>query len=338
MRDGWAQLPSSGSCSGPDEAFRSSLRSRAGRLGPRRVPLPALRQVAARDAGRLVMAAAVVAAAGIVRPDRCAHDGLERTPGTGGQATRRHDGTGRGRHVGGDRDGRAATPVPLPTYDFMLGANAETGVVTGFNGCGGVAGTWGLDDGQLHVSIDTGGGGQPCAYHGATTPLALPDDGASMASLDGELVMRLGDDGDTIAHRVDGLSPPSSLASSSWLFPVDGPDLTVAFEAGAALLVSVDTTTCTTGAYRFDGTTLQVSSPMAGTTSGRCQGAVPTPLRWHTDHGCPVHRQDQPIAAVDHAERRNLACVPGCIRGHNGARPRRPRQIRHRRQRHLRRR
>jgi hypothetical protein len=163
-------------------------------------------------------------------------------------------------------------PAQLPTYHFKIGTGpGGIGVVTGFDGCGEVHGSWRLDGDRLIVDDDANGVAKPCPFLGETTPL-VPLTGATLVAADGNLVLRLGDGGGSLARQTFGLASPPALRDTKWVLALDGPDLTLAFTADE-LTASVDGAVCARIRYRYDGASL-LTSPSTNSAPGPCQRAL----------------------------------------------------------------
>jgi hypothetical protein len=278
MRDGWtndlwADAPR------PDERFKTALRKRLLDAWDADVPTPAVAKASRSRRWTIVSAAAVVAlgVAGLVVIRTSGSSGPpavgDPVPSAGVTTVQEVVGT----WVVTESSG-VPRPSPLPTYHFKIGTGpAGRGVVTGFDGCGPVAGTWRIENGQLTVTIDNGDEAKPCPYLGATTPL-VPLTGAVGTQLGGELVLRFDDAGASVARHADALSVPMTLADTSWVLPVDGSDLRLAF-ATQDLTVTSDGVLCTRASYDYDNGTLSVI-PASGTASGACESSWPTSLEY----------------------------------------------------------
>lgn len=272
MRDGWpdgvmAQAPR------PDETFESSLRERLLDAWDHdaRGPDPS---ATGRSRRWTVVAAAVVAAvgvAGFLIARIGASPGAPSSPSPVPSVVTATDVVGTWVVT---RSGGVPRPSPLPTYHFKIGTGpAGRGVVTGFDGCREVAGTWSIDGGRLAVGID----GEPsCPDAGAAAPpVSLA--GAVVTQLDGEPIIRFADANGTIARRVDALPAPAALTGASWLLPIDGPDLTLTFAADE-LTMTEDAIVCTRIGYRYNGAVLRLDA-VHRDASTSCQSAVPASLQ-----------------------------------------------------------
>jgi hypothetical protein len=146
---------------------------------------------------------------------------------------------------------------PLPTYRFD-----DDGTVSAFDGCNSLKAPWSFTDGMFTkpevTSITVATSAMLCAYSDGNVNPTVGPSPERLESIDGTITMVFDDEVGTTAHaqRLSDLPTPQSLAGSSWILAINGPDIGVHFARDGTVEFRDGTTTCAVGSYTYDAAVL----------------------------------------------------------------------------------